>query len=593
MANPRIEVEIGAKVDDLASGINQVTGQLGKLENAVNQATPEINKLSKATSQYNSVGTDFARIIQDAPFGIIGVGNNITQLASSFQTLKNQTGSTSQALKSAFASIFSGSNALILGISALTTVFTVLQMKGFFKTEESAKSAEDALESYREKLDAITKSTIQGRASAEKEIQNFKLLKAQAENANIPLKTRVEAVDQLQKNYPNYLGSLSKEQVLTGKVGDAYKNLTNELTATAKARAFSNKIAENALSLFTLEQQQVDNVAKLIDLREKEAKLLAQSNLQAKKSRGEFTGLDLQLLDIQKQIRDVQLEQVKSVEDANKFKADNIKLEEKINEQVSKGAVFTKSQVDNLKVIKRTFEEIQNIQTNRPAPSFDPAQPILPGIQDQVDDLSALEEKLRGTGLTVSQFYKAIASGAAEGFDSLEKFIQRLSDTQKFIDNAFAALEQGLEGTIGDIAFAIGDALATGASVTKAAGAALLGGLAAILNQLGQLAIATGIAIGGIKEALKTLNPVVAIAGGVALVALAGFVSAKAKSLAGVGGGGASSVGTSGVGGGTNFTGGGQGFNFNPNNVVVLETVVRGQDILFVSQQASNRINKG
>ena len=127
MANPRIEVEIGAKVDNLSTGVNQATSQLSKLENAVNQATPEINKLTRATSNYNSVGTDFARIIQDAPFGIIGVGNNITQLAGSFQTLKNQTGSTSQAIKAAFASIFSSGNALILGISALTTVFTVFR----------------------------------------------------------------------------------------------------------------------------------------------------------------------------------------------------------------------------------------------------------------------------------------------------------------------------------------------------------------------------------------------------------------------------------------------------------------------------------
>lgn len=625
MANPRIEVEIGAVIDGLRQGFGQAVKiidtlekQAQDLERALRDATDletiqklnvdlaktrsalsqlrttGIDPLTKSTSDYNAVGTDFARIIQDAPFGIIGVGNNITALAGSFQVLKNQTGSTSQALKTAFKSIFSGSNALILGISALTTVFTILQMKGFFKTEESAKSLSDALEEYRGKLEAVRKASIEGQASAQRDIQNFKLLKAQAENANIPFERRVEAVKELQKTYPNYLGSLTQEQVLTGKVGNAYKNLTNELTATAKARAFSNKIAENALSIFTLEQQQVDNVAKLVNLRDEEARLNALSNLQAKKSRGEITGLDLQLLDIQKQIRDIQFEQVKAVEDANKLKTDNLNLETKINEQVSQGAVFTKSQVDSAKELKRTFEEIQNIQTNRPAPSFDPAQPILPGIQQQVDDLTSLEQKLQGTGLTISQFYRSIASGAAEGFDSLEKFIQKLSETQQFINNAFATLEQGLEGTIGDIAFAVGDALATGASVTKAAGAALLGGLAGILNQLGQMAIQTGIAIAGIKEALKTLNPAVAIGAGIALVALAGFVSAKARSLAGTGGGGAGrSVGTSGVGAGTTFTGGGQGFNFNPNSVVVLETVVRGEDILFVSQQANNRINKG
>lgn len=619
MANPRIEVEIGAVIDGLQQGFGQAVKiidtlekQAQDLEKALRDATDletiqklnvdlaktrsalsqlrttGIDPLTKATKDYNAVGVNFARLIQDAPFGIIGVSNNITSLAESFGDAKSKGQTFTQALKG----IFSSGNLLTLGISVLTSAFVVLQQKGFFKTEESAKSLSDALEEYREKLDAIKKASLEGQGNAQRDIQNFKLLKTQAENANIPFQRRVEAVKELQKTYPNYLGNLTQDQILTGKVGDAYKNLTNELVATAKARAFSNQIAENALSIFTLEQQQVDNVAKLINLREQETRLSALANLQAKKSRGEFTGLDIQLLDIQKQIRDIQLEQVKAVEDANKLKTENLNLETKINEQVIQGAVFTKSQVDSAKELKRIFEEIQNIQTNRPAPSFDLSQPILPGIQQQVDDLTSLEEKLKGTGLTIGQFYRSIASGAAEGFDSLERFIQRLSDTQQFINNAFATLEQGLEGTIGDIAFAVGDALATGADVTKAAGAALLGGLAGILNQLGQLAIATGVAIGGIREALKTLNPVVAIAGGVALVALAGFVSAKARSLAGAGGGGRS-LGASGVGAGTTFTGGGQGFNFNPNSVVVLETVVRGEDILFVSQQASNRINKG
>ena len=87
MANPRIEVEIGAKVEGLTAGVNQATNQLEQLGKAAQTTAPQVQKLTQATSGYNSVGTDFARIIQDAPFGIIGIGNNITQLAGSFQVL--------------------------------------------------------------------------------------------------------------------------------------------------------------------------------------------------------------------------------------------------------------------------------------------------------------------------------------------------------------------------------------------------------------------------------------------------------------------------------------------------------------------------
>jgi hypothetical protein len=89
MANPRIEVEIGANVVGLTNGVNTATSQLDKLGKAAQTTAPQVQKLTQATQGYNSVGVDFARIVQDAPFGIIGVGNNITQLAGSFQVLKN------------------------------------------------------------------------------------------------------------------------------------------------------------------------------------------------------------------------------------------------------------------------------------------------------------------------------------------------------------------------------------------------------------------------------------------------------------------------------------------------------------------------
>ena len=188
-----------------------------------------------------------------------------------------------------------------------------------------------------------------------------------------------------------------------------------------------------------------------------------------------------------------------------------------------------------------------------------------------------------------------IAPEIADIDDSkLTAFVLRLSE---FNAQVSGIIESGAQQTLGDFAFAIGDALASGGNVIKAGGAALLGGLAGILNQLGQLAIATGLAVEGIKKALQTLNPAVAIGAGVALIALAGFVSNKAKSLGGGskggGGGGGSSVGGSGVGGGSTFTGGAQGGMFAQNRDVSGEFVVRGTDLVYVLGQANNKINKG
>jgi hypothetical protein len=170
MSNPRIEVDVVANVAGVASGVSAATSQLDKLGKAAQATAPKFENLAKTTSRYNSVGIDFARVIQDAPFGIIGVGNNIQQLAQSFSGLGQAGDSTKSKIKLAFGQIFSSGNALILGVSLLTTAFTILQQKGFFKTEEDAKSLNERLKEYQETLTGVAAATLKGAQDAQKEL---------------------------------------------------------------------------------------------------------------------------------------------------------------------------------------------------------------------------------------------------------------------------------------------------------------------------------------------------------------------------------------------------------------------------------------
>ena len=90
---------------------------------------------------------------------------------------------------------------------------------------------------------------------------------------------------------------------------------------------------------------------------------------------------------------------------------------------------------------------------------------------------------------------------------------------------------------------------------------ALLSLLGGMLVQLGELAITTGVGLLAVQTAFETLNPYVAIAAGVAMVALGALFNQGAKNIgaSGFGGSGGSSLATSG-GGGSN-TGGGRRFD--------------------------------
>lgn len=662
MANPRIEVEIGAVIDGLRKGFGESVGIIGALEKqaleldkALRAATtvPEIanlnaklaqtksaitqlkntgiEPLTKATSQFNVVGLDFARVIQDAPYGIIGVGNNITQLAQSFSGLGKAGDTLGSKVKLAFSQIFSSGNALILGVSVLTTAFTILQQKGFFDTEEAAKSLDEQLEEYRDTLEGVAKATLEGTISSQKEILSLKLLQTQAQNTNLTIEKRLAAVNDLKKQYPEYLKNLTDEEILAGNVGDAYKSLTTDILALAKAKAFSSQIDKNTANSLTLLLQEEERAIQILQKRADLQSLVAQKGRGEQGGQfvaGQDVGLAGQIRDITKEIDELTKETVKSAQERAKLAEQNLKLESGIVDFSSQGASFarikteeTKKNVKESENLKRTFEDLSKIDFFVDTAKLERTDAFFIQVEKQLTSLEsgvastrgiyteniaaitqsnlALSESLEGTGISSEQFYAAIANGAAEGFSSLDSFISKLSETQQFINETFAILEQGAENTLGDVAFSIGDALAGGGNVIKAAGAALLGGIAGILNQLGQLAIGAGLAVEGIKKALTSLNGPVAIAAGVALIALAGFVSNKAKSLGtskgggGGGGGGASAVGSSGVGGGTSFAGGGQGGLFQQNRDLNGELVVRGQDLVYVFGQANNKINKG
>lgn len=582
MANPRIEVEIGAKVDGLSTGVNQATSQLSKLENAVNQATPEINKLTRATSNYNSVGTDFARIIQDAPFGIIGVGNNITQLAGSFQTLKNQTGSTSQALKTAFASIFSGSNALILGISTLTTVFTVLQMKGFFKTEESAKSLTEQLEDYRSKLETLKRLSIEGQSNASREIQNFQLLRAQAQNANIPLERRLEAVNQLQKNYPSYLGNLSKEQILTGNVGNAYANLTKEIIATAKAKAFSDQISKNSLDTLSILVQEEERVLKIVEAREKLESIRA--------STSKATGQDLVALRQQEQIQQQRInelikQQTDSASQRVKIEEQNQKLTAQIASQIDNGAKFTQTQLTAVKElktsydgIKRTIEDINKLPRIGLPRSGDRdallarRQQLLSGGQIELTPQQRLEQAIANApGIGTQLPFQPLADGFNKVADQIQLRVEDLSE-------AFTGV---------------------GAVIGRAFNNPQLGSFLGQFTQfvtkiiVGAFAVSKANAIAGATQSSLFTGPAAVFTLPAFIATSVGLVASAFASIKGGGSRGGSSVGSSGVGGGSSFVGGAQGFGFNSNREIRGELVARGQDLVYVFNEANNRINKG
>ena len=140
---------------------------------------------------------------------------------------------------------------------------------------------------------------------------------------------------------------------------------------------------------------------------------------------------------------------------------------------------------------------------------------LLTALEDVGEKSNETSTRITQTTDTFANFAESVTQAALGFFDS-------------FARNLSTAVED---------AVAAGESMKSIGSIAGNAFAGVLDALGGILLQVGKQAIATGAAIKAIKEALKTLNPAVAIAAGVALIALAGAIKGNlAKSAEGIGG---------------------------------------------------------
>lgn len=141
MAKEGLEIDITVKGDQAAK---QIAG-----------LSTSLNKLNTSVKGTNTTLTNFGRVIQDAPFGILGIANNIDPLISSFQNLKKETGSTGGALK-ALVSGLAGPAGIAIAVSAVTSLLIAFGPK----ISKAFGGGEKDLAKFNDKINELTKATI-------------------------------------------------------------------------------------------------------------------------------------------------------------------------------------------------------------------------------------------------------------------------------------------------------------------------------------------------------------------------------------------------------------------------------------------------
>ena len=542
-----LSVEINGKMDKLDKALSDS-------EKALKQFDKKANKISKTNSNLgsssvlaakgmgklrgqaingNAAMTAFSRTIQDAPFGIMGVSNNITNLTEQFGYLKNKTGSAGGALKAMLRDL-KGFGGVTLAISLATSALVLFGDK-LFQTKDKTKELRDEQERLTKSLDdyifglsAVEKANVKGEQNAQKELTTLKLLKSQIENTTLSTEKRLEAVREIRRIYPSYFKDMSNEKILNGGLATTYDTLTTSILNRAKATAATNMIVKNSEKLIAIE-------GKLAVKREERLKAEKKYNAvldNNKKSVNNYRGAAVDsafaesgALNVLNKLRE---EENKLIAKKQTLELANIDLNQTIGDVGGITIPVTTTGEEIREKVKNAFVDFK---------------------ETYKDEKDYFEDWVEEDPITIADNAEWKSIDWEAYFNSKqfeEKELELKARLEKLKEDINSLPEQTLASGITSIGQSIGQALANGTSVIGAVGMSLLKTLGSFLSQLGAKLILYGVLAkkkGALDVAMLAGGPAAIIAGaaaikiGVLAVAAGAAISAFVGNATGSGAG--------------------------------------------------------
>jgi hypothetical protein len=488
-----IEIPIGAP-------LGQLDKDLKGAKNKLNQFAADAAKASSVLGGSVSGGAKSAgfalqnlgRVAQDAPFGFIGIQNNITPLLESFQRLKAESGSTGGALKALGQSLVGGGG-LLLAVSLVTSALTVLAQNPD-KVAGALNYLSGVVDNATESQKKYNEEVISNVATAKLEITNLENLISIAKDETLSRNARLEALKKVKAEYPEQLEFLRLENIGSKQAADAINLLSDSLIRKAKIQA-----AEKLLG---------DAFVKQLEATTKSA--VQQASTFSKVVGAALGSVGIKnFVVLQNGIENQSKAFKEAGSDINTYSA----ILKKLNTEEAKvGTLFE----DSVKKVKK--------QDFFRAPQF-VAEPSQNELDKFVQAYRKTEAQLNKTPLVPFP-------GLKEKLEQVNLLLIEFNNSAKNI------ITNSIQSTFAQLGTAIGESLVNGGNVLKAVGETILQGLSNFLSEMGNALIKYGtlaVLKGKLDIAILTGGPVAIAAGlaaigaGVALKAAAGALGAVAN----------------------------------------------------------------
>lgn len=385
----------------------------------VDQAARDIEKFSK---QSNRALSSLSLVLQDLPFGFIGIQNNLPGLLTSFGNLDTKTKGLKGTLKELGSSLIGPAGAY-LAFSAVTAAVTYA-IKEYGSLTNAVNVLFGANSEAIKSQNEFNKALLDAAGNTGGQIAKINILVATIQNENTTQKERLAAYRELKKINPDVVAGIDEQNLSTAKsiqlIGQNAKAQLEYIQLQVKAAAITKALDD-------LESRRFEANGKYNAEREKEKKLIADlQKAEEKRAKGD----KLSTLEI------------------NNLAAKNILLNAQaanVKEAANGIAEITKEQENWTKSLEPTIGRLSAISSA----SKDLTNNLKEQRDAENDAAKAAEKRLEALNkfnqlrIEIPQFDDA--KSVDRKIQSLEKYGNIVLDTTKYDFERAAALKEIIE----------------------------------------------------------------------------------------------------------------------------------------------------
>lgn len=237
------------EIDSQFGNYQRNVGNYASFWNGLNVQTQQLlRELPSLTLSFNQF---FLAISNNLPMFV----DELKRASEEFKRMKSEGQTAVPVWKQLLGSLFSWQSALVIGITLLSAYSS--EIIDWVASLFRGKKALDEIISVQDKLRTAQKGAI--RDTIEERIKLELLYKAATDNKKA-MEERIVAANELKSTFPKLFDNYTKEQIMTGNAKDAYRLLTAQIIATAKAKRVMNEVTKAATNYEETEFKRLNQV---------------------------------------------------------------------------------------------------------------------------------------------------------------------------------------------------------------------------------------------------------------------------------------------------------------------------------------------